>query len=293
MFFSHRKGLKKLKLNIQKDSLDVGSRNILWSILNIYYWENVKLFSSAGTFIGNRKYFLDDYINPKFTPLFKKLWIFYFREPIDTLSVVWEKFYNVLREYFFQCEWNEAYDFLEFLVRNYDEPEYNKAFIEHCNKIFETENIPYRFINFTITDVTDESEINEIEEAINLPFQPVSEHLQQALLKLYDKKNPDYRNSIKESISAIEALARIITKSEKSTLGEAIKILEKEYPFHSAFKSAIEKLYGYTSDANGIRHSLLEESTIEFEDAKFMLVACSTFVNYLKVKISKNKSVSL
>lgn len=48
-----------------------------------------------------------------------------------------------------------------------------------------------------------------------------------------------------------------------------------------AFKSALNILYGYTSDADGIRHALLEESTVKFEDAKFMLATCSAFVNYL------------
>jgi hypothetical protein len=31
----------------------------------------------------------------------------------------------------------------------------------------------------------------------------------------------------------------------------------------------------------------MDEDKIDFEDAKFMLVSCSTFVNYLVVKSSK------
>jgi hypothetical protein len=30
----------------------------------------------------------------------------------------------------------------------------------------------------------------------------------------------------------------------------------------------------------------MDESTVEFEDAKYMLVACSAFVNYLLAKAS-------
>ncbi len=40
------------------------------------------------------------------------------------------------------------------------------------------------------------------------------------------------------------------------------------------------KLYGYSSDEDGIRHAILEEKEIGFDEAKFMLVACSGFVNY-------------
>jgi hypothetical protein len=58
-------------------------------------------------------------------------------------------------------------------------------------------------------------------------------------------------------------------------------------PMHPSLKSAFQNLYGYTSDANGIRHALLEEANLDFEDAKFMLVSCSAFVNYLVAKASK------
>lgn len=47
-------------------------------------------------------------------------------------------------------------------------------------------------------------------------------------------------------------------------------------------KSAFEKLYGYTSDANGIRHAgNIGGNSSTFEEAKFMLVSCSAFINYL------------
>jgi len=48
------------------------------------------------------------------------------------------------------------------------------------------------------------------------------------------------------------------------------------------------KLYGYTSDSDGIRHALLKENKLNFEDAKFMLVSCSAFVNYLTIKADKS-----
>ena len=44
---------------------------------------------------------------------------------------------------------------------------------------------------------------------------------------------------------------------------------------------------GYTSDTDGIRHGLTEEINCDFEDAKFMLVTCNTFINYLVIKANK------
>ena len=115
---------------------------------------------------------------------------------------------------------------------------------------------------------------------------PVRVHLQSSVDLFSDRKNPDYRNSIKESISAVEAVCQIITGEEKATLGQALKKLEeKGIELHEALRKSFSNLYGYTSDADGIRHALLEESTLDFDDAKFfMLVSCSAFVNYLAAK---------
>ncbi len=76
-------------------------------------------------------------------------------------------------------------------------------------------------------------------------------------------------------------MAKILSGKQKTTLGDALKIFESEGRLHPAFKKSLSSLYGYTSDAEGIRHSLLEESTLTFSDAKFMFVACTAFVNYL------------
>ena len=43
-------------------------------------------------------------------------------------------------------------------------------------------------------------------------------------------------------------------------------------------------LYGYTSDESGIRHGGIDFTNVNFEDAKYMLVSCSAFVNYLMEK---------
>ncbi len=81
----------------------------------------------------------------------------------------------------------------------------------------------------------------------------------------------------------------MITGDSKATLGQALKIIENKINIHPALKIAFDKLYGYTSDEDGIRHCLMDESNLDFEDAKFMLVSCSAFINYLKEKASKVK----
>ncbi|KAB0477571.1 hypothetical protein, partial [Pseudomonas vancouverensis] len=112
-------------------------------------------------------------------------------------------------------------------------------------------------------------------------YSGVQLHLNQALKLMSDRQNPDYRNSIKESISAVESICKIITQDDKATLGKALKIIEEKYSLHAALKSSLSQLYGYASDGDGIRHAMLEESILSYIDAKFMLVSCTNFINYL------------
>lgn len=144
-------------------------------------------------------------------------------------------------------------------------------------------NSAYRIISEKVTEITSEQEIQSIEEAVNNtnPYSGVQQHLKQALQLMSDRKNPDYRNSIKESISAVESICKIVTQDEKATLGTALKIIEDKFGLHQALKKSLSQLYGYTSDADGIRHAMLEESNLSYIDAKFMLVACTNFINYL------------
>ena len=95
--------------------------------------------------------------------------------------------------------------------------------------------------------------------------------------------------SNKESISAVELLCKLISGNKNATLENALKEIERnaKIEFHPALFQGFRKLYAYTGDANGIRHALKDQSNLDCEDAKFMLVACSAFINYLTVKASK------
>lgn len=274
--FSQRKGIKPVKSVMQVDSMDGDLRNGLWNALTIFYWSKVK-----------KGVMVTEYDNIDI--LLKLLWHSYFKKPIDTLDQYWPDTYKKIREYFFNCEWYEVYDFIEFIANNYPVDEVNLKFMEFCNSVLERELSAYRFVGGKITQITSETEVSEIEDALEIskPLKAVNTHLKRALDLLADRKSPDYRNSIKEAISAVEAICKIITKDKKATLGQALKKIEDKVGLHPALKNAFSSLYGYTSDAEGVRHALLDEPNLSFEDAKFMLVSCSAFINYLISKASK------
>lgn len=283
MLFSQRQGLKPVKQTIQLDYIDDDLRIALWNVLAVYYWEH----QDKSLLIIKDRYL--DYESP-LLPLLRVLWHSYFRKPLDSLGIQWDSTYKFLRDYFFKCNWYEVYDFIDFIAENDNNLKRKEDFIVFCNYVLEKEISAYRFVDGLLRKISSEEEIESIEEAIRNSdnFSGVSIHLKTALNLLADRKAPDYRNSIKESISAVESACMVITGDSAASLGNALKTIENklDIQLHPALTGAFNKLYGYTSDSEGIRHALLEESNIKFEDAKFMLVSCSAFVNYL---IDKSK----
>ena len=164
-------------------------------------------------------------------------------------------------------------------------------YTDDINAVFKQEYVGYRFIDGEITPISDEIEVAEIEQSLDIEFQGCRVHFKKALSFLSDREKPDYKNCIKESISAVESICQIITENNKATLGEALKLLTtKGITIHKAMEKAFSSLYGYTSDEGGIRHAEgLFESDVTFEEAKFMLVSCSAFVNYLIAEYGKIK----
>ena len=282
MSFSERYGYKPVRNLIQLDSMDEALRNGLWSLLKIHCWDFVRAEAVYGG------YYLSDGRNHEIMTLCENLWLDYFRKPLDQLNNDWAITLRWLREYFFNCQWHEVYDFIEFVASHYNRHQFRGRFTEACNSLLEKDMSAYRFVDGVITRITEEQEVAEIEQAMETSRSPVKDHLRRALEMLSDRKSPDYRNSIKESISAVESLVKVILKSDKGTLGELIKKLEDEIGLHPALKAAFGNLYGYTSDEGGIRHALMEADRVDFIDAKFMLVICSTFINFVEGKVKSS-----
>ena len=140
----------------------------------------------------------------------------------DTLRDEWKEVYDILRKFFFGCDWYEVYDFIEFIAQNHPNEELNESFVRHCNSFLESEVSAYRFVNRQIVRIVSEEEIEAVEDALRVKSSPVREHIKRALQMLADRQNPDYRNSIKESISAVESLVRTVTGNKKGTLGDLL-----------------------------------------------------------------------
>lgn len=271
--FSQRKGYKPVSQVIQREGMSADLRNSLWNVLDTL-WNALNTYSRESE---ARDFTID-------------LWRDYYKEPLDTIPSVgygmspFEPVRALIRKHYFRDEWYEVYDFLEFVLSYFSD----SGIVERVNSVLERELSGYRFVGVVITDITDAQEIEAIESALeDDDFPGVRAHLQRALELLSDRDNPDYRNSIKESISAVESMAQTILNKPNASLGDALLQIEKQgkLPIHKALNGSFRMLYGYTSDADGIRHGMLDEPNLSAGDAKYFLVSCSAFINYLKSKM--------
>lgn len=274
MRFSQRIGQKEVKSKIQLKSMDVDLRVSLWNLFKDCYLDQVD----------------SDSINlSPFNDFFRVLECDFFKVPIETLPRNRFNLDRRLKKWFLnQADWSLVYDFIEFVSNVPTPPVNSENFRERCNEILKRELSGYRFIGEYLTPIADEIELKELGEALrnaaDNQFRGVKNHISAALSKLSDRKQPDYPNSIKESVSAVESICRLIAGEDKADLGQALKIIKKKNSLHPALEKAFQSIYGYTSDEGGIRHSMLDEPKSDFADAKWMLVSCAAFINYLIMK---------
>jgi len=283
MNFSQRIGLEPSIKPFQKDSMDRELRNSLWNAFEICFLPSLERswYSSFSSRAGIS------------ATLLVSLWADFYKFPLHTLPSGAEDAVNMVRKLFFDeanVPWNKVYDFVQFIA-NLGDPLRREAnnFREYCQQVLKREFSAYRFVDKTLAPITNDAEIMAIEEASkdDSLLRPVSTHIDTALKLLTDKEKPDYRNSMKESISAVEALCKIVAPNTK-TLGPALDAVTLKVGLHPDLQKGFKALYGYTSDTHGIRHVLKDDKEPEQEDATYMLVSCSAFVNYLAEKTRKH-----
>lgn len=275
--FSQRHGITPLTVPIQRESISLELRNGLWSLIHEIYWQRFPPPDSAYTIDPNRTE------NSSLKELFLALWYSCFKLPVDEIPAYYNEATSKVRQIFFDRPWFVPYEITEFIASHGPDSQ-KSTFIASVDKLLERENSAYRFVGEQIVEITSATDIESIKTALQNPLDPVRTHISASLSLLSEKKKPDYRNSIKEAISAVEATCCLIAGSKNATLTSALAKLPQ---IHPALAKSFSKLYGYTSDANGIRHALLDEPNLTYDDAKYMLVACSAFTNYLIVKAPK------
>lgn len=284
MGFAERYGLIEKKA-IQLDDMDVPLRNRLYNAIH-KYCEPSPFIHDELIFVVDKLGYLNEGTDIK---NWRVLDILLLKAREDT---PWYMPYEIIEQFFAakraRCQ-KCQYDCHE-RGGSCDELIWLTEVPKVINAILEEEKSGYRFLEEKFVNIVSETELETISEASKSPYQSVNTHIKKAVSLYSDRKKPDYENSIKESISAVEAMCCIITgmTGASATLGAALKKLEDNgVTIHGALRDAFSKMYGYASDADGIRHGGIDFKNAPAEDAKYMLISCSAFVNYLVEKHSK------
>lgn len=287
--FSHRHNLIQVPAIVMKDGINQEVVNAIGSCYDVLCQRLNETYNKY--YRTQRSFFLQRDIE-------RELWVHFANRRLSDFmqGSHYRVITNELLSYG-KLTWNRVLDLVEYICKwisvnseNYlDLGETLKEFEASINYEFDRLNYGYRIINHCVTDITSEDEMTTVDEAIANSKDNVRSHLESAIKHYSARPNPDVRNSIKESISAVEAVCRELTG--ENTLGKALKHLEDNgVVIHRMLKEGFTKFYVYTNDEDsGIRHALMDDEgtyTPSKDEAYYMLVTCCAFINYLRRKVS-------
>jgi hypothetical protein len=181
------------------------------------------------------------------------LWAVFLQQPLDRLPSSGYALAGVLRDFVHEQPWDRVYDLLEWFARFAEESD-DDAFPALANAFLTNEKSGYRVVGREVAPIADAQQMRAVGEAATGPVEAINKHLNNALRLLSDRATPDYVNSVKESITAVESACQHVL-GKKVTAGEGLKKLKDELNLHPALADGFSKLYGFTSTAGGIRHA--------------------------------------
>jgi AbiJ N-terminal domain 4 len=163
----------------------------------------------------------------------------------------------------FKCAWQKFFDILEFsarLLASDRDSTRGRTIYDDLNAVLEQQGCAYRFISGQLAPLTNPTEMAEVARATQSAVPSASAHISEALKLLPPNKDASPRNSVKESISAVEGALKHLTQQPSATLTDGLAAFEARYgTLHPALRGGLVKLYGYTSDEKGVRHALVDE----------------------------------
>lgn len=157
------------------------------------------------------------------------------------------------------------------------------------NDVLEQEGSPYRMAVHELVPITSREELSEVRKASTAPapFELAGEHIEEALAHLGRRPDPNYHDCITQAFKAVESVLWVAI-GDKPKIPEAIRRFQEKYgPMHAAVGQLIEKLHGYASDEEGVRHAATEPVVVGEAEARLMLVSCSAMMNFLIRKTLK------
>ena len=278
--FSQREGRVPLPKQVQLGQVPTKFRNVIWRHID----------QAISALIYDAPFVTDLYVEEHVDDIPAIIWSYRFDIKLERHDRIPASRPNAdisySRELILEGDYHEVITFIEYILRH------EKCSTELCKSLifaFDETLTPY-FVTEIGGELTvvprsslesGETTAAAIETIDQHGMSGATTHLRKATKCMNEA---DYSGSVRESIHAVESVACTIDQRANKSLGPALDSLEKVGLLkHPALKEALKKLYGYTSDKRGIRHSEIGEggSNVDLDEAIFMLGACASFVAYL------------
>lgn len=281
--FSQAEGIEPLPQPLRLGEVSHDLRFKVWKVFQEYMKQGYRWREQNWT-----EY---EWIDGQWKSLIRDIWVYSGERP-QSYSNDWSFNENVVSDILFDTEWNKFFDFLLFVMRHEQCPE---SLVAEIGQAFVDSQAAYEVIDEgpVILPRTTPEEGNAVRNVLKTlehdQLRGARAHLREAC----DKLNVgEYAASVRESVHAVEAVARTLDPKASRNLAPALDALEKQIEINRALKQGFLSIYGYTNDEKGIRHSLLNEESarVDLTDATFMFGACASFVGYI---VNKARSAGL
>ena len=270
--FSQAQGYQALPGPLKLEQLLPAARTHIW---NVVYFS----MTQHGRDHDNSRYVSGPWQKILMT---KHLW--HDNRPVDDWNSSFAHHQQAMRTSIENLSFNHVFDLIQFILRHPDCP---ADTISAMKDIFATTRLAYTIdetkpptIVPAVTDAEGQAIVKSIQALSHVGLDGSAAHLRKASEYI---NRSDWAGSIRESISAVESAARQLDPKASGALGPALASLESRQSLHPALKGAFTKLYAYTSDEQGIRHALLDQSSanVGLDETVFMLGACASFASFL------------
>lgn len=273
--FSQAQRYENIPTQLRLEELPDSARTQIWSLLYFY----LKQSKRSVTGLRGR---VD--VSGNWEEILRKTHCFVDNLALDDWSPDFETNRKKLGQHIKQDPFNLVFDRLLFFMRDRNCP---FRFIHDLDRVFELCRLAYIIdkgppptILPTVTPEEGKALVDSLHDLRRAGLSGSTSHLQSASACI---NRGDWPGAVRESIHAVESVARKIDPQASRTLAPALESIEKQAALHPALKDAFKKLYGYASDEQGIRHALLDHPTakVGMDEAVFMLSACASFASYL------------
>ena len=274
LIFSQRYGHEPVPEALQLGELPSEARTMMWSVL----YEQMENTRVADAILRLNS------VGGVWEAILKAKHLFLDARPLDEWNDGFRSQCAELKGRILEDPFNRVFDLIEFIMRHPDCP---LEFINGVSWLFRHFQLAYAIDTGPPATVVPMATAEEgaqlkrsLKELRSAGLDGCLVHLRNASKCINEG---DWAGGVRESIHAVESVARQIDPKASQTLGPALVSLERQSALHPALRGAFDKLYGYTSNAQGIRHPLLDkaEAEVTIDEAVFMLGACASFASYL------------